>query len=311
MTGRVWAAVGLLSLIWGIPYYLIKIALLELSPACVAWGRVTLGALVLLPLAWRRGALARVGRHRGAILAFALVEVVGPFYLIATGERWVSSSLTAILIATAPLLVVAIAPLFGKPERPSARRLTGLLLGFAGVVALVGVEVEVGAQEGVLLGAGLILLAAIGYAIGPLVAEHRLGDVPALGTISVSLVTSSIALALPAWFTAPEALPGWRTIGAIVTLGWVCTATALVLFVTVISKAGASRASVIAYLAPMVAVLLGVVALDERFGVSTLVAMAMIFGGSWMATRASTDPSRTEPPPAAPLEGIENTVPAP
>ena len=282
VNATLWATILLLAVIWGVPYFLIKVALAELSPACVAWGRVTLGALVLLPLAWRQGALRGLTAHWRPVLAFALIEVVGPFLLIASGERWISSSLTAILVATAPLMVVVLAPLFGDAERPTPTRWLGFALGFLGVVALVGIEVDGGSRP--LLGALLVLLASIGYSIGPLIAQHHLKQVKPLGLIAVSLAISSVVLATPAFLTAPASLPSWKALGAVATLGWLCSAIALVLFVTVIAKAGASRASVIAYLAPTVAVLLGVVALDEPFGISTLVGMAMIFGGSWMAT---------------------------
>jgi drug/metabolite transporter (DMT)-like permease len=228
MNAKIWATVGLLSLIWGVPYFLIKIGLEELSPACVAWSRVTVGALVLLPLAWRKGALRNVGRHRGALAAFALVEVVGPFLLISSGERWISSSLTAVLIATAPLVVVLLQPLFGERERLGAKRLVGFVIGFLGVVALVGVE-GLGAGARVWLGALLVLLAAIGYSIGPLVAEHRLKDVDPLGTIAVALAIASLVLATPAALTAPATMPSWKAIAAVTTLGWLCSAVALVL----------------------------------------------------------------------------------
>jgi drug/metabolite transporter (DMT)-like permease len=285
VTGRFWATIALLSLIWGMPYYLIKVALVELSPACVAWGRITIGALVLLPLAWRRGALRNVTAHWGAVLAFALVEMVGPFMLIATAEMWVSSSLTAILIATSPLMIVLLDPLFGRTERVGARRLSGLVLGFVGVIALVGIEGAESSQG--LLGAGFILLASLGYSIGPLIAQHRLKDVDPLGSMGVALAIASVILATPAWLTAPEVRPSPTAWGAVVVLGSLCTATALVLFVTVIVKAGASRASIIAYLAPTIAVLLGVLALDEHFGLWTLAGLILIFGGSWLASGRS------------------------
>src|ERR1044072_3202160 len=121
MTWRAWATFAALCAIWGLPYFFIKLALQELSPVCVAWGRITLAAIVLVPIAWRRGSLQRACAHKGAIIAFAVAELVIPFSLIAMGEQWISSSLAGILIATVQLSVVVIAPLFGVKERLAAR----------------------------------------------------------------------------------------------------------------------------------------------------------------------------------------------
>jgi drug/metabolite transporter (DMT)-like permease len=306
MSAKMWAAIGLLSIIWGLPYFLIKVGLTDLSPACVAWGRVTVGALVMLPLAWRKGALRDVGRHRGALMAFALADVVGPFLLISWGETWISSSLTAILNATAPLIVVVIQPWFGAQERIGAKRLTGFAVGFAGVVALVGIEglgnVGPGGSGRVLWGAALVLLAAVGYSIGPLVAEHKLRGLHPVGLVAASLGVASLLLAVPAVLTAPDRWPSWKVIGAVATLGSLCSALALVLFVTVVAKAGTSRASVIAYLAPMVAVALGVVVLGEPFGWSRAFGMGLILGGSWLAAARNSPPSQAQAVPEAVAE---------
>src|SRR5579864_8437897 len=108
VSARACAAFLALGIIWGLPYLFIKIAVQEISPFDVAWGRITLAALILLPIAWRRGALRALAPHKGAVLAFALVEFTVPFSVISMGERWIPSSVTAILIATVPLIVAII-----------------------------------------------------------------------------------------------------------------------------------------------------------------------------------------------------------
>ncbi|HMK87620.1 MAG TPA: EamA family transporter, partial [Steroidobacteraceae bacterium] len=138
MSWRAWMAFAALGIIWGIPYFLIKLAVAEVSPLAIAWVRVALGASVLLPIAWRRRALAPLTRHGAALCAFALVEFVIPFSAISAGERWISSSVTGILIATVPLSVVLLSRFFGLHEHLGPRRLLGLALGFSGVVALLG-----------------------------------------------------------------------------------------------------------------------------------------------------------------------------
>jgi drug/metabolite transporter (DMT)-like permease len=282
MTPRAWAAFAGLSLIWGVPYFFIKVALRELSPADVVWGRVALGAVVLLPLAWRRGTLREIGSHIRPVTAFAFVEIVGPFMLITAGERWISSSLTAILMATVPLMVVVLAPLFFPSERPGRRRLAGLALGLAGVVALLGIDVAGRPRE--LLGAAFVLTAAVGYAVGPLIAQRYLAGVHPLAPVAVSLGISACVLAVPALLTAPAHPPSPAVLGAVAVLGLGCTAPALVLYLFLVSEAGAARASVVTYVNPAVAVILGVSVLGERLGPVSVAGLVLILLGSWLAT---------------------------
>ena len=237
MSLRVWAAFLALCLIWGTPYFFIKTAVHELSPVWVAWGRLVFGTLVLLPVAWQRGAFKNLSKHRGTLLAFALVELVGPFYLIALGERWVSSSLAGILLAAVPLVVVLTSPMMGVHERVSPRRLVGLGVGLGGVVALLGIDSLHGTQQW--LGAASILLATLGYALGPLIIQRHLRDTDSLGVVAASVAIGAAVLTVPALLSAPPAMPSHETIASILILGVMCTALGLLLFVYIISHAGA------------------------------------------------------------------------
>ena len=136
MTWRGWAAFAALGIIWGLPYFFIKIALQEVSPFILAFSRVVLAAFILMPIAWRRGALRSLGEHKAAIAAFGLVEFAIPFSLISLGERWISSSVTGILIAMVPLSIALIQRLFGIREALGVGRMVGLAIGFIGVAAL-------------------------------------------------------------------------------------------------------------------------------------------------------------------------------
>jgi len=282
MTVRVWAAFLALCLIWGTPYFFIKTAVQEISPIWVAWGRLVFGTLVLVPIAWHRGSFRNLSQHRGAIVAFAFVELVGPFYLIALGERWVSSSLAGILLAAVPLVVVMSSPLMGVHERVGPRRLIGLGVGLAGVVALLGIDTLHGMHQW--LGAASILLATLGYATGPLIVQRHLSDVDSFGTVAASVAIGVAVLTVPALFTAPAVTPSGNTIASVIILGVMCTALGLLLFVYIISHAGASRATVVTYVNPAVAVLLGVFLLGEHFGVGAAVGLVLILIGSWLAT---------------------------
>ncbi len=282
MNLRVWMAFLALCLIWGIPYFFIKKAVVELSPVWVAWGRLAFGTLLLLPVAWKRGALRNIGKHRTVIVAFALAELVGPFYLIALGERWVSSSLAGIMLAAVPLMVVMIAPLLGVKEHLAPRRLVGLIVGLVGVVALLGLGTLHSAHEWI--GAGCILLATVGYAVGPLIIQRHLTDTDPLGTVAASVAIGTVVLTVPALLTVPGAWPSSSTVLSVLILGLVCTALGLILFVYVISHAGAARAAVVTYVNPAVAVLLGVWILGEHFGLGSGVGLLLILIGSWLAT---------------------------
>lgn len=285
MQPRVWLAFLAICLIWGTPYFFIKHAVHELSAVWVAWGRLLCAALVLVPVALWRGQLHGVLKHWRILVLFALVELVGPFFLIAQGEKWVSSSLAGILLAGVPLIVVVVSPLMGVHERVSTRRVIGLVTGLLGVVALLGLD-TLGGVHG-WIGAGCILLAAVGYAIGPLIIQRHLAGADSLGVVSVSVVIAATLLSIPALFTAPATYPSTVAIGSVVILGLMCTALALLLFVYVISHAGAARAAVVTYVNPAVALVLGVFLLDEHFGAGPAFGLVLILLGSWLATDAS------------------------
>lgn len=285
MSWRAWITFAILCVLWGVPYFFIKIALQELSPACVAWTRITLAAVILLPIAWKRGGVHAALRHKGAVIAFAIAELVFPFFLIAWGEQFVSSSFAGILVATVPLTVVLIAPFMGLRERLGPKRILGLAVGFSGVVALLGLDTG----HGPMLWAGVaaIAVAVIGYAVGPLVVQRYLSDVDELGALACSLVVASVVLLPGAALSMPAQMPSTVPLASVVVLGVFCTAMALLLYFYLINDAGAARASLVAYVCPAVAAFLGVLVLDESFGVSSAVGLAMILFGSWLASSKS------------------------
>ena len=274
---------GAVSVLWGIPYLLIKVALDDgVSPGLLAWSRVVLGAAVLLCLAWRAGVLGSVRGRLGWLVVFAVVEIAVPYPLLALGEQRVSSSLAAILIAAAPLFVALLALRFDASERAGGRRLFGLTVGLVGVVALVGVDVASGPGE--LVGAAAILAVACCYAVGPLVLKRRLGDLDPRASMGISLAVAALVLSPAAALDRPAAAPSAAGLGAVVGLGLLCTAAALLLYGALVLEVGAGRALVITYLNPLVAVVLGVAILGERLGPGSLAGLLLILAGSWLAT---------------------------
>jgi drug/metabolite transporter (DMT)-like permease len=282
MSWRVGATFAALCVIWGLPYFFIKLAVAELPPVIVAWGRITLGAAVLLPIAWRRGGLRGLGHHKIAVLAFAVIELVIPFSMLSVGEQWVSSSLTGILIATVPLMVLILSPLFGIREPLGARRLVGLVIGLAGVVVLLGLD----AVSGMLgwIGVGCIMVATLCYACGALIIQRFFKDADGQGVVAASLGVAAVVLLPGAIYWAPDHVPSLRALTYIAILGAVCSAIALSLFFWLIAHLGAARTAVVTYINPAVAALLGVLVLHESFGKGGVLGLALILLGSWLGT---------------------------
>jgi drug/metabolite transporter (DMT)-like permease len=287
---RGWSAFAALGIIWGLPYFFIKLSVQEISPVVVAFGRVALGSLILLPIAARRGALRSLGRHKAAICAFALAEFAIPFSVISLGERWISSSVTGILIAMVPLSIALIQRFFGVHERLGPWRVLGLALGFVGVGSLLGF----GTISGALGWAGVacMLLATLGYAIGPLIIQRHLGGLDPYGPLAASLAVASAVLFVPAMLSLPSRMPSALALVSLGILGVVCTALAMLLMFYLVTHAGASRAAVITYINPAVAALLGVWLLHERLGAGGILAFVLILLGSWLAARGARTPHR-------------------
>jgi drug/metabolite transporter (DMT)-like permease len=289
MSRRAWLAFAAMSAIWGVPYLFIKIAVRGgVTPPVLAWGRVTLAAIVLLALAGRAGTLSAVrGRWRWLVL-YAVAEVSIPFPMIAAGEERVASSLTAIIIASVPLIGALLALRFDATERPTPLRAAGLVIGFSGVIALMGIDVA--GRGGELLGAGAILLAAIGYAIGPMVIKHRMGGLDPRAMMGVSLAIASLVLTPFALADVPHRVPTVGALLSVAVLGLLCTAVAFVIFAILIREAGTSRATVITYINPVVAVALGVALLDEQPGAGAVAGLLLILAGSWLSTGGRLPP---------------------
>lgn len=278
MSRRGWWLFLALGVIWGIPYLLIRVAVMEMSPVFVAFARTLIGAALLLPIAASRGQLKPVLRHWKALLAFTLVEISGPWWLLGHAETRINSSTAGLLIATVPVLTAGILALTGR-ERLDSRRALGLAVGLSGVVALVGLDIDL--SDGWAVGAAL--LAAVGYAIGPIIINRGLSGVPPLGVIAASLGLAAL-LYVPFATAAWPANFGLQASAAVVTLGLVCTALAFLLFFALIAEAGPARATVITYFNLLVALLLGVLLLKEPLSPGMLVGSVLVVLGSFLAT---------------------------
>ena len=269
-----------MCVIWGIPYLLIKVAVEDLSPSMLVLARTSLAAVILLPIALFRRELRPLLPHWLPLLAFAAIEIALPWVLLGAAETKISSSLTALLIATVPLVATVIALTTGDRERPEGQTLLGLLVGIVGVAAIVGVNVEGGVVPIV-----QVVLVAVCYAVGPVILQRWLAALPALGVIAASLAATAVAYVPIVLLGSAGEAPSAKAVGAVLGLAIVCTALAFLLFFALIAEAGPVRATVITYVNPAVAALLGVAILDEHFTVGMAIGFAFVLAGSVLATQ--------------------------
>jgi drug/metabolite transporter (DMT)-like permease len=280
-----------MCLIWGIPYLLIKVAVGDLHPVTLVFLRTAIGAVLLVPLAAARGSLPPLLPYWRWILAYTVLEVALPWLLLADAERRLSSSLTGLLIAAVPFVGVLLGRLTGADDRFDARRLLGLIVGFLGVTALVGLNVSVRDLGAV----GEVGLVAVGYAVGPMIVARRLAHLPGLGVVAVSLALPAVAYAPLALANLPAALPPARVLVAVGLLGVVCTAIAFLVFFALIAEVGSVRATVITYVNPAVALALGVALLGEPLTVGAGAGFLLILVGLFLATRRGAGGARAAP----------------
>jgi drug/metabolite transporter (DMT)-like permease len=291
MSRRGWLLFAAMCVIWGVPYLMIRVAVRDVSPGTLVFARTALGALLLLPIAIRRGALRPVLRKWRPLLAYSAIEVAGPWLMLGHAETKLSSSLTGLLIAATPLVGVGLARLQRSEDRVDAGRALGLLLGIGGVVALLGLDVgEVHALP--LIEVAITVLC---YATGPVLISRYLSDVPVMGVVVLSLAICALGYAPVAALNPPHHLPA-NVVWSVIGLATICTSLAFVLFFALITEIGPARATVITYVNPAVAVLLGVTLLDERFTVGMALGFPLILAGSVLAARKR----RTREPVSAP-----------
>ncbi|MEP7105008.1 MAG: EamA family transporter [Chloroflexota bacterium] len=279
MSRRAWVAFGTVAILWGVPYLFIKVAVGEVSPVVVAWVRLVIAAIILLPLAAYRGGL------RPAVARWRWVLLLGAFYmalawtLIPLAERVLSSSLTAIIISGVPIVVTLINL---RRDRPSRARIAGLGGGFVGVALLVGLDVGVGPAQ--LFGVACVLVVLICYAAGPVMTSRKLQGVDPVATSALAAGFASLILTPLVAFQLPNRVPSTPVLLSLAALALLCSAVALVAWFTLIQDAGPGRATIVIYINPAVAVIAGVLVLHERISLTSVLGMALILAGSWLAT---------------------------
>ena len=284
MTKRAWLLFIALGVLWGMPYLLIRIAVSTVDPVVVAGSRTLIGALLLLPIAWHRKVLLAGFRKWQWLLAYTLLEINIPWLLLGHAETRLNSSTAGLLLAVVPLFAALIVTRLGH-ESLEPRRLLGLGIGFAGVALLVGMDIHFSDLPAV----AATMVVALCYAIGPIVVDRKLKDVPAIGVVTASLIVATLLYAPFAPMVWPEHIPAsaaWSVVG----LGVLCTATAFLVFFALIAEAGPARATVITYVNPAVAIVLGAVVLSEPLTLGMVIGFPLVIVGSVLGTsRVRTD----------------------
>ena len=304
MTRRAWVLFAAMCVIWGIPYLLIRVAVRDVEPAVLVFARTALGGLVLLPLALRAGGFGPVLRRWRALLAFTIIEVGVPWLLLGDAERHLSSSLSGLLVAAVPLVGVLIAWVVRSDDRGGGvLRYTGLLLGFGGVVLLVGLDLGHIHTTSLLEMLGVV----VAYAVGPVIMARRLSDLPSIPVVSASLLIVAIGY-LPYAVTHVPGHVGAKALWSVIALGTICTALAFVLFFALIAAIGPARSTVITYVNPAVAVLLGVLLLGEKLTLGILLGFPLILAGSVLAARGRPPEAAVALPEAALCEELSQVA---
>jgi drug/metabolite transporter (DMT)-like permease len=297
VSGRGWVLFASMGVLWGIPYLMIKVAVEGVSVPVLVFVRTAIGAAVLLPLALRAGRPTWLRERWRPLLAFAVIEIMIPWGLLSDAERYITSSMTGLLIAASPILAVLIGRLTGDAERLGLARWAGLAVGIAGVAVLAAPALGDGSPWAIVE----VLLVALCYATAPIIAARRLSDVPALPMTAVCLGGAALVYAPPAALTWPQSLPDGQVLAALAGLAVLCTALAFLVFFALIREVGPSRALVFTYVNPAVAVTAGVLVLGEPLTASILVSFVLILAGSVLATAPrAARPSPTGAPVGSP-----------
>jgi drug/metabolite transporter (DMT)-like permease len=293
-----------MCIIWGVPYLLIKVAVGAFTPASLVFLRTGIAAVALLPLAAMRGQLRVLLPKWKPLLAYTVVELAVPWLLLSSAEQRLTSSLTGLLVAAVPLVGAVLARIAGGHEPLGTRRLVGLLVGLAGVVALVGADFDGGNA----IAFAKVAVVAIGYALGPFILARSLSDLPGLGVVAMSVALTAVGYAPVGLAQLPSRWPSPTVIAAILVLALLCTAIAFLIFFALINEVGPVRTTVITYVNPAVAVTLGVAFLHEPFTLAIAAGFALILTGSVLATgrsRAGSDPGAPAVQAHGPVVGTE------
>ena len=278
-----WVNFGIVGLLWGIPYLFLKVAVGELEPSVIVISRTLIGALLLAPLAINRSIFWLPIKRWPFLLLYSACELIGPWYLITHAEQKINSGLTGLLIATTPIWAAILASIFGDKTVWHKSRLFGLIVGFIGVIAVVGLESITGNSD--LISIAMVLIASMGYAYAINMVNRRIPEVPGLALNTWAMIITSIVFLPFAIVQRPTQMPSVEVVLSVIGLGVLCTALAFTMFFKVIAEIGPPRASLVTYLNTAVAVVLGIIILSEPITLGIVLGLPLVLIGSYFASR--------------------------
>ncbi len=283
MSRRNWFLFLFVGLIWGIPYLLIKVAVEELSPPVIVFSRVAIGAAILIPIAMKRGSLMPAIKAWRYVIPYAIGEMVGPWILITAAEQKMTSGLAGLLVATVPIWSTILASINGDKTVWHHKRLLGLLIGFIGIVLVVGIESFSGRHS--IVAIFMILISAMGYAWAVTMVSAKIPHIEPISINGLAMLFTAVVYLPLAIITAPDHAPSTKVLGTVLALGLFPTALAFILFFQLIKDIGTARGSLVTYLNTAFAVLLGVIILNEPLTLGIALGLPLVLLGSYFAGR--------------------------
>jgi drug/metabolite transporter (DMT)-like permease len=283
MSRRNWFLFFFVGFIWGIPYLLIKVAVEDLSPPVIVFARVAIGAAILIPIAMKRGSLMPAIKAWKYVIPYAIGEMIGPWFLITAAEQNMTSGLTGLLVATVPIWTTIIASMHGDKTVWHHKRLLGILVGFIGIILVVGIESFSGRQS--IVAIAMVIVASIGYAWAVTMVTTKIPHIEPISINGVAMVFTAIVYLPFALIYAPDKAPSVEALSSVLALGLFPTAMAFILFFQLIKDIGTARGSLVTYLNTAFAVILGVIILSEPFTLGIAIGLPLVLIGSYFASR--------------------------
>ena len=283
MSRRNWFLFFFVGFIWGIPYLLIKVAVEDLSPPVIVFARVAIGAAILIPIAVKHGSLMPAIKAWKYVIPYAIGEMIGPWFLITAAEQKMTSGLTGLLVATVPIWTTILASLHGDKTVWHHKRLLGILIGFIGIILVVGIESFSGRQS--IVAIAMVLIASIGYSWAVTMITAKVPHIEPISINGVAMVFTAIVYLPFVLLNAPEHMPSAKVLGSVLVLGLFPTAMAFILFFQLIKDIGTARGSLVTYLNTAFAVVLGVIILREPFTLGIALGLPLVLVGSYFASR--------------------------
>lgn len=278
----------LAGFLWGIPYLFIRVAVDSdngFSPALVVFGRVFIGALILIPISIYDKSFFTAIKGWKYIAVYALFEMVGPWILIGTAEQKISSGLAGLLVSSVPIFSTLIASAYGDKSVWQPRRLFGIVVGFLGVFLLVGIESFTGSSDPISI--LMIIAAALGYAFAVIYITRKMPGVSGVAINGIAMAMTAVIYSPALVFLWPDRAVSHNAIYSLIALGVFSTGIAFAVFFTVMAEIGPTRASLVTYMNTAFAVVLGVIILNEPLTVGIIVGLPLVLVGSYLASRKS------------------------